>query len=112
MIVFDWNCKNVEAYVKLGTTSNFVTKVHWKLSAVSTELDSSGDPYSAVAVGVVSLPENFDNFIPYESLNNSVVTDWVIDELGASSVEKIKKALSDEIDEKKEPVLVSLVLPE
>jgi hypothetical protein len=102
MIAFEWDCRNVEAYVNLGTVSNFVNKVHWRLKAVSTELDSSGHPYSAVAVGVVSLPENFDNFIPYESLSNHIVTGWVIDELGSSAVEKIKNTL---------PVVVSLVLP-
>lgn len=78
-----------------NTADGFVTTAHWTCSAVDGEF--SGSVYGSVGFdGELS--------IPYEQLTESVVIQWVQQQLGEETVAAHEAAVAAQIEAAKQPV--------
>lgn len=76
-----------------------VTTVHWRVS--KTDGDASASVY-----GTISLPHkdhNAPDFIPYQSLTEAQVIQWVKDEMGGNQVAAYEAAVQAQIDKQVNP---------
>lgn len=80
-----------------NTVDGFVTTVHWTASQVDG--DFSASTYSTANF----IKEDGINYVPYESLTEAAVIDWVKASLGAQVVEGIGIALAAQISDHKAP---------
>ena len=82
-----WNCKTVDVYPTDGSLTDVVYNVHWIVTGTSSELDPSGNAYSATSIGTQVLDtSNITNFIPIEDLTNAEVEAWTKSAMGAKQV--------------------------
>lgn len=83
------------------TDDGFVNTVHWTASQVD------GD-YTASTCNTISFAkEEGVNYVPYETLTESQVVDWVKVSLGVKGIAAIDTALSNNIAEQKAPKVVA-----
>jgi hypothetical protein len=76
-----------------------VTTAHWRLSAVD-------GTHSGSVYGTISFPHKDHNdptFIPYDTLTEATVIQWVKDEMGADQVAAHEAAVQAQIDAQKNP---------
>lgn len=79
----------------------FVTVAHWTASQTDGE-------FSASTYGTVSFTKTDDmNLIPFESLTENQLIDWVKGSLGKDGVKAIDAALAQNIAEQKAPKVLS-----
>lgn len=79
------------------TADGFVNTVHWAASKVDGE-------FSAGSYGTVSfVKEDGINYVPYASLTQDMVIDWVKGKMGVDGVKALEDALSANIAEQKAP---------
>jgi hypothetical protein len=110
-ITYDWRIVDLEREVEDG----YVFTAHWTVRAVSSDTDTEGNAYEANTYGSISFNRP-DTLIPYESLAESIVMQWVKDKLnevsestvvepdsGKPELELIERRLADEITKKKSP---------
>jgi hypothetical protein len=80
-----------------NTADGFVITVHWTASQVDGEHTAS--TYSTVSFA----KENGINYVPYASLTEAAVIDWVKGSLGAEGVAAVNAALAAKIADQKAP---------
>ena len=90
---FNWVVANMERQA----SDDFVTIVHYRVSAVD------GD-YSASTYGTVSYTQESDTFIPFNELTEATVVGWVKESLGEDTVQD---ALASQIEAQKAPVSIA-----
>lgn len=76
-----------------------VLTAHWRVSA--TDGDASGSVY-----GTISFPAknpSDPDFIPYDSLTEAQVVQWVKDEMGAEQVAAHEASVASQIEAQKNP---------
>lgn len=79
------------------TSDGFVTVVHWTASQVD-------EGFSASSYGTVSfVKEDGINYVPYESLTEDQVIDWVKGSMGEEGVEALELSLANNINDQKTP---------
>lgn len=79
------------------TADGFVNTVHWTASKVDGE-------FSAGSYGTISFTkEDGINYVPYESLTEAQVIDWVKGSMGDEGVKALEDALAANIAEQKAP---------
>lgn len=79
------------------TATGFVNVVHWTAS------QTDGD-FAASTYGTVSFTkEDNINYVPYESLSEAQVIDWVKASMGTEGVKALELALANNIAEQKAP---------
>lgn len=79
------------------TADGFVNTVHWTASQVDGE-------FSAGSYGTVSFTkEDGINYLPYASLTESQVIEWVKGAMGEEGVAALELALANNIAEQKAP---------
>lgn len=79
------------------TSDGFVTTVHWGASQVDGECNAS-------SYGTVSfVKEDGINYVPYESLTEAQVIEWVKGAMGEAGVEALELSLANNIAEQKAP---------
>lgn len=79
------------------TADGFVSTVHWTASQVDGE-------FSAGSYGTISFTkEDGINYVPYESLTEDKVIDWVKGSMGDEGVKALDEALAANIAEQKAP---------
>lgn len=79
------------------TADGFVNTVHWTASQVDGE-------FSAGSYGTVSFTkEDGINYVPYESLTEAQVIDWVKGSMGEEWRDALEDALAANIAEQKAP---------
>jgi hypothetical protein len=107
-----WDCTRVDAYPVENEHQDVVYKVHWSIIGESDpDLAPNGMPYQASIVGIQELgPPGIDDFTPFESLTNVVVTDWVIAAMGTEAVDALKLAIDNQINEQINPTSLSLII--
>ena len=79
------------------TSDGFVRTVHWNAS--QTDGDFSASTYSTVSF----TKEDGINYVPYASLTESAVIEWVKGSLGADGVAAVNAALAANIAYQKAP---------
>jgi len=81
-----------------NTADGFVTVVHWNAS--QTDGDFTASTYSTVSF----TKEDGINYVPYASLTEAAVIEWVKASLGAEGVAAVDAALANNIAAQKAPV--------
>lgn len=85
------------ANLNRDTADGFVNTVHWTASQVDGE-------FSAGSYGTISFTkEDGINYVPYESLTEAQVIDWVKGSMGDEGVKALEDALAANIAEQKAP---------
>jgi hypothetical protein len=80
-----------------NTADGFVNTVHW--TASQADGDFTASTYSTVSF----TKEDGINYVPYESLTEAAVVEWVKGSLGADGVAAVDAALAANIAEQKAP---------
>jgi len=80
------------------TADGFVNTVHW--TASQTDGDYTASTYSTVSF----TKEDGINYVPYESLTEAAVVEWVKASLGEEGVAAVDLALANNIAAQKAPV--------
>ena len=85
------------AQMERNTANDFVTIVHYRVTAVD------GD-YTASTYGTVSYTEESETFIPFADLTEATVVGWVKESLGEDTVQD---ALASQIEAQKAPAQIA-----
>ena len=111
MTTYNWNCKTVDAYPLVGENADVVYNVHWRVTAVSDQVDPEGSAYQASAIGTQVLDtEDITDFIPFDQLTNDQVVDWVKAAMGEERVSSLESSLQSQIDNLITPTSVTLTI--
>jgi uncharacterized protein YpbB len=111
MVTYDWNCRTVDAYPSVGELTDVVYNVHWRVTGLSEELDSQGNPYQANNIGIQTLnTEDITDFIPVDELTNEQVTEWVKSTMDEEEVSRIEENIKNQIDNLITPKSITLTL--
>ena len=111
MVTYNWNCKTVDAYPSVGENTNIVYNVHWRVTAVSDQVDSEGNAYQASAIGTQVLnTEDITEFTPFDQLTNDQVVQWVKESMGEENVNNLESSLQSQIDNLVTPTSVTLTI--
>lgn len=92
-----WKISNLDR----DTDSGFVRVVHWNASQVDGEHTAS--TYSTASF----TKEDGINYVPYASLTEAAVVQWVKDSLGSDGVAAVDAALAANIADQKAPKVAS-----
>ena len=113
MVIYNWNCRTVDAYVEQNAEADVVYNVHWIVTGTSDELDPQGNPYSATSIGTQMLDTStIVNFIPFADVTNEEVVTWTQDAMGAEQVTAIETGIASQIESKIHPTTVTLIVGE
>jgi hypothetical protein len=111
MITYNWNCKTVDTYPTHAGESDVVYNVHWRVTGLSEELDSQGNPYQATNIGTQTLnTEDITDFIPVDELTNKQVAEWVKSIMGEEEVSRIEESIKNQINEIKNPSSITMTI--
>ena len=111
MITYDWNCRTVDTYPSVGELKDVVYNVHWRVTGMSEELDSQGNPYQATNIGIQTLnTEDVTDFIPVDELTNEQVTEWVKSTMDEEEVSRIEENIKNQINNLITPKSITLTL--
>lgn len=111
MITYDWNCKTVDTYPTHSGETDVVYNVHWRVTAVSDQVDSDGNAYQTSAIGTQDLnTEDITDFIPFDQLTNDQVVEWVKAAMGEEGVSSIESGIQSQIDNLITPKSVTLTI--
>ena len=89
----NWTITNMDRL----TADGFVVTVHW--TASQTDGDYSASTYSTVSF----TKEDGINYVPYASLTEAAVIEWVKGSLGTEGVAAVDAALAANIADQKAP---------
>ena len=107
MIQFKWVISSLDSYPKTADgLTDVVFSIHYRRQA--TEVDDKGtwfaETYSVLSV---SAPDP-SSFVPYDQLTEAMVEGWLNAGLDVASIDA---SLTAQIEEQKNPKVVSLPLP-
>lgn len=98
MVTFNWDCSTVEVILAEGNYDDVVYNVEWILTGTSDQVDSNGDLYTAFIEGQQILDtSSITDFVPFADLTNAIVTQWVIDAMGAEQVSILESNIENNI---------------
>lgn len=104
-ITYTWNVVQMEAYPEKDGLTDVVFTVHWNLTAIDGEY--TGYAYGSIGVNLdPSAP-----YTPYADLTQDQVVGWVKDSLGAEQVASYEANVLAQIENKKNPTVVTPPLP-
>lgn len=89
---FDWKIVELER----ETNDGYVYVAHYTISA-------DDGVYSSGAYGSINFDRPEDDLIPFDSLTEELIIQWVKDKLTEEKVEEIEQALQNQLDEKHAP---------
>lgn len=108
---YNWNCRTVEAHQNFENKSNVVYKIHWIVTATSTEKDADGEFYTADSIGVQSIDtSNISDFIPSEELTNDILVGWTKVAMGEDHVLGLETSLNSKLDEIVSPRSITIII--
>jgi hypothetical protein len=97
---YTWAIANLEREAADG----YVFTAHYVIAAISDQLDSEGNPYTASGYGSIGLERPIKKkLVPFENLTADLVVGWVKDKLGADRVAEVEAALTAQIEERINP---------
>jgi len=80
-----------------------VTTIHW----VATQTDGDYSASSFGSLGVPAIDPSVPTFIPFESLTEAEVKQWVLDPMGEVQVAALQANLDGQIEAQKHPTSAS-----
>ena len=105
----NWDCKTVDAYPQLDDNTNVIYNVHWRVTGVSDQLDSDGNPFTAHAIGTQQInTDNIGDFIPVEDLTNEIIAEWTKNAIGDDEVAAIESNIQSQVNSRINPTTVTL----
>lgn len=105
----EWIIKKLEYKVSENGLTNVVHKIQWTIKGVDT---INGIEYSAEVYGPVILSEPaIETFVPFEQVTKEMVISWIETVLGATQIAELEARLSQIIQEKAAPSVVTIVNP-
>jgi len=108
-VVYDWNCKTVDAYPKDGDYTDVVYNVHW----IVTGADDSVPPVQATIYGTQMLnTSDITSFIPFDQLTNEEVVAWTQSAMGPEQVAEIEANIVSQIELLINPTSITLTIGE
>lgn len=93
---FTWKISQLEREVSDG----YVYTAHYVI-------DANDSSYSAGAYGSIGLERPKTELIPFDSLTEEIVVDWVKEKLTPEKVAEIEAALQAQLDEKHAPTKIA-----
>ena len=107
--IYTWNCRTVDCYPTLDGDTDVVYEIHWRYTATSSEVDSKGDPYSVTNIGVQQIStDDIKDFIPFKDLDNTKMTEWTKEAMGAKQVAEMKTSIDTQLANLITPISVTL----
>ena len=100
-----WNIVQLDCYPELDGKADVVFTAHWTLTA--TEDEYTGSVYGSI--GLTLDPEA--PYTPYANLTKEQVVGWVKDAMGEETVAAHEAAVLQQIEDQKNPKVVSPALP-
>jgi len=111
MIIYNWDCRNVEAYIEQAGNADVVYKVHYRVNGTSDVLNPEGIPIQATVIGVASLDtSNITNFIPWDEVTETEVEAWTKAAIGETMVLETEANIANQIALLIAPVSISLTV--
>jgi hypothetical protein len=101
---YTWTIEAMKCCPERDGQTNVVTSVGWMLSA------TDGAGHGAMKSGSQEVPLH-DPFVPYASLTEAQVIQWVQDALGAEVIAAMKATLDAVIAEQVNPTVIVPALP-
>ena len=110
-ISYTWNVNTCDTKT-VGSKSNVVHNVHWRLTGTDdSNNDADGNPQAATVYGSQALDtSDLSSFILWSNLTASDVQGWVEAALGADEVTALKANIDATIAAKVSPTSVTKVL--
>lgn len=101
----DWNIIQLECYPTEDGEVDVVFTAHWDLTATDGE-------YSGRVYGSVGITHDAEApFVPYAELTKEVVVGWVKEALGTETVAAHEAAVTQQIEDQKNPKVITPALP-
>lgn len=104
-LTYTWQFPTLDVVFDEVGMQNVVNVVHWVLVAQDEQYTQSA--YGTVKVGAPD-PQSFT---PYEQLTKAEIESWVEQTMGQQELDKIKVALAQKIEDKKNPKVGPLLPP-
>ena len=101
----EWNISQLDCYPEFEGKADVVFTAHWNVSAV----DGDYNGYAYGSVGLTLDPEAA--YTPYAELTKDQVVGWVKAALGEETVAATEANVAQQIEDKKNPKVVSPALP-
>ena len=101
----EWNVTQMDCYPEVDGEKDVVFTIHY--DCTQTEGEYSGRVYGTVGVTL----EAGSPFTPYADLTKDQVIGWVKDALGAETVAATEANVAQQIEDQKNPPVVSPPLP-
>jgi hypothetical protein len=106
-VIYDWNCKTVDAYPKDGDLADVVYNVHW----IVTGTDDSVPPVQTSIYGTQVLnTSDITTFIPFDELTNEEVVAWTKSAMGEEKVLELEANIVSQIELLINPTSVTLTI--
>ena len=105
MIELVWKIVHLRIRPLYKEKRDIVTEIHWRLEA--TEQGHQAAVYGSLALPV----NNLEAFIPYDSLKEADVIQWVKGVLGADKTAELEQSLRQQLAMKLEPEIFEAELP-
>lgn len=105
----EWNIAQMDCYPEVDGAKDVVFTVHWNCSASEVVGENTYNGYVYGSVGVQLNAE--EGFTPYAELTKDQVVGWVKDVLGEETVAATEANVAQQIEDQKNPKVVSPALP-
>lgn len=106
MINYNWVISSMDEYPSSEGLTDVVFNVHWRRQATEA---SGSTTYFAETYSVLSVPAPApEDFVPYENLTQVIVEGWLDAGLNVAAIDA---SLATQIENQKNPPVVSLPLP-
>ena len=105
----EWIINQMDCYPDVDGDVDVVFTVHYGCKAEEVVGEETYTGYVYGTVGVTHDAES--QFIPYASLTKEVVVGWVKEALGEETVAATEAAVAQQIEDQKNPKVVSPALP-
>lgn len=105
----EWNIVQLDCYPEKDGETDVVFTAHWNL----TDSEAVGEEtYTGYVYGSVGITIDAEEpFTPYAQLTKDQVVGWVKDALGEETVAAHEAAVTQQIEDQKNPKVVSPALP-
>ena len=105
MIEYTWNIVQMDAYPQYAGTTDVVFNVHWTMTGTD-------GTYTGYVYGSVGITHDADEpFVPYAQLTEEQVVGWVKAALGEEQVLQYEANVLQQIEDKKNPKVITPELP-
>jgi len=86
---YNWKINKLDVTKSEKGLSNVVSKIHYKYTAISDQVDSNGNNYEKSIISVCSIDDPVENeYINFENLTEADIVYWLEKSLDISSIKQ------------------------